>query len=126
MTRVLILTGSYGSGHNAAARSLAAAFERERTAVTVVDHFRELVHPLFDRASRTLYHGLLRRAPFLWGLGDSLRDWMARDPFLTLGVTPVGATRPAPLLDRPGPPRRVPGHATPPAAGLAPPPLGHP
>src|SRR3989442_10006814 len=83
MTRVLILTASYGSGHNAAARSLAAAFERERTAVTVVDHFRELVHPLFDRASRTLYHGLLRRAPLLWGLGYSLRGWVASDSLPT-------------------------------------------
>ena len=31
MTRVLIVTASYGSGHNVAARSLASAFERERT-----------------------------------------------------------------------------------------------
>src|SRR2546427_3596367 len=98
MTRVLILTASYGSGHNAAARSLAAAFGRERTAVTVVDHFRELVHPLFDRASRTLYHGLLRRAPLLWGAGYSLRDWRASDSFPTLGVTRLGTQRPPPLL----------------------------
>src|SRR5712692_9825920 len=107
MTRVLILTASYGSGHNAAARSLAAAFERERTAVTVVDHFRELVHPLFDRASRTLYHGLLRRAPLLWGAGDS---------FLTLGVTGLGTKRLAALLDRLAPDVVVTVHATPAAA----------
>jgi processive 1,2-diacylglycerol beta-glucosyltransferase len=116
MTRVLILTASYGSGHNAAARSLAAAFERERTAVTVVDHFRELVHPLFDRASRTLYHGLLRRAPFLWGLGYSLGDWMASDSFLTLGVTRLGTKRLAALLDRLAPDVVVTVHATPAAA----------
>ena len=79
MTRVLILTASYGSGHNAAARSLADAFERAGTTVTVVDHFRELVHPVFDRLSRTLYHVLLRRAPFLWGAGYSLGDWLASD-----------------------------------------------
>ena len=116
MTRVLILTASYGSGHNAAARSLAAAFERERTAVTVVDHFRELVHPLFDRASRTLYHGLLRRAPFLWGAGYSLGDWMASDSFLTLGVTRLGTKRLAALLDRLAPDVVVTVHATPAAA----------
>ena len=74
MTRVLILTASYGSGHNAAARCLARAFERERCAVTVVDHFRELVHPLFERGSRALYHSILRRAPVLWGLGYALGD----------------------------------------------------
>ncbi len=116
MTRVLILTASYGSGHNAAARSLAAAFGRERTAVTVVDHFRELVHPLFDRASRTLYHGLLRRAPFLWGAGYSLGDWMASDSFLTLGVTRLGTKRLAALLDRLAPDVVVTVHATPAAA----------
>src|SRR3989441_10623550 len=116
MTRVLILTASYGSGHTAAARSLAAAFERERPAVPVVDHFRELVHPLFDRASRTLYHGLLRRAPFLWGLGYSLGDWMASDSFLTLGVTRLGTTRLAALLDRLAPDVVVTVHATPAAA----------
>jgi len=33
MARVLILTASYGSGHNAAARSLTAAFERAGAAV---------------------------------------------------------------------------------------------
>src|SRR3989442_7069665 len=119
MTRVLILPRSYGSGHNAAARSLAAAFERERTAVTVVDHFRELVHPLFDRASRTLYHGLLRRAPFLWGLGYSLGDRMASDSFLTLGVTRLGTTPPAALLDRLAPHVVGTGHASPPAATVA-------
>ena len=79
MTRVLILTASYGSGHNAAARSLGDAFKRAGTAVTVVDHFRDLVHPLFDRASRTLYHGMLRRAPFLWGAGHAPADRMASD-----------------------------------------------
>ena len=53
--RVLILTASYGSGHNAAARSLAAAFAARGATVSVVDHFRELVHPLFERVSRAVY-----------------------------------------------------------------------
>src|SRR4029434_10501100 len=102
MTRVLILTASYGSGHNAAARSLSDAFERAGTTVTVVDHFRELVHPVFDRLSRTLYHGLLRRAPFLWGAGYSLGDWLASDSRLTFGVTRLGTGRLAALLARRG------------------------
>src|SRR2546422_6806638 len=126
MPRVLILTASYGSGHNAAARSLADAFERAGTTVTVVDHFRELVHPVFDRASRTLYHGLLRRAPFLWGAGYSLGDWMASDSFLTLGGTRLGTKRLPALLDRLGPPVVVPGHPAPPAAVSSPPPRGDP
>ena len=80
MTRVLILTASYGSGHNAAARSLAAAFERASVAVTVVDHFRELVHPLFDRASRALYHWPCCAGPrCLWGAGLRARRLAASD-----------------------------------------------
>jgi len=51
MAKVLLLTASYGSGHNAAARSLTAAFERAGAAVTVVDHFRELVHPEDERVA---------------------------------------------------------------------------
>jgi processive 1,2-diacylglycerol beta-glucosyltransferase len=116
MTRVLILTASYGSGHNAAARSLADAFERAGTTVTVVDHFRELVHPVFDRLSRTLYHGLLRRAPFLWGAGYSLGDWLASDSRLTFGVTRLGTGRLAALLERLAPDAVVTVHATPASA----------
>jgi processive 1,2-diacylglycerol beta-glucosyltransferase len=113
MTRVLIVTASYGSGHNVAAQSLAAAFEREKTQVTVVDHFREMVHPLFDRSSRALYHAMLRRAPFLWGLGYSLGDWMPSDSLLTLGVTRLGTRRLGALLERLAPDLVVTVHATP-------------
>src|SRR5438105_13502440 len=113
MKRVLLLTASYGSGHNAAARCLAQAFEREGCAVTVVDHFRELVSPLFERASRALYHAMLRRAPVLWGIGYALGDWMASDSPFALGVTRLGARRLAPLLDSLRPDAVVTVHATP-------------
>jgi processive 1,2-diacylglycerol beta-glucosyltransferase len=113
MTRVLIVTASYGSGHNVAARCLAAAFEREKATVTVVDHFRELVHPLFDRSSRALYHAVLQRAPFLWGLGYAFADWMASDSVLTLGVTRLGTRRLGALLERLAPDLVVTVHATP-------------
>src|SRR5881409_67691 len=113
MKRVLILTASYGSGHNAAAQCLARAFEREGCGVTVVDHFRELVSPLFERASRALYHAMLRRAPVLWGIGYALGDWMASDSPLALGVTRLGARRLGPLLDSLRPDAVVTVHATP-------------
>jgi len=116
MTRVLILSASYGSGHNAAARSLAAGFERAQATVTVVDHFAELVHPVFDRASRAVYYALLRQAPFLWGLGYALGDWMASDSSLTLGVTRLGTRRLFALLERLAPDVVVTVHATPAAA----------
>src|SRR5256884_3152753 len=111
--RVLILTASYGSGHNAAARCLVRAFERERCAVTVVDHFRELVSPFFERASRALYYAMLRRAPLLWSIGYALGDWMASDSPLALGVTRLGAGRLAALLESLWPDTVVTTHATP-------------
>jgi processive 1,2-diacylglycerol beta-glucosyltransferase len=116
MTRVLILSASYGSGHNAAARSLAAGFERARATATIVDHFAELVHPAFDHASRALYYAILRKAPFLWGLGYALGDWMPSDSSLTLGMTRLGTRRLAALLERLAPDVVVTVHATPAAA----------
>ena len=64
--RVLILTASYGSGHNEAANCLAAGFERAGAEAIVVDHFKALVNPIFERATRTFYFALLRRAPLVW------------------------------------------------------------
>ena len=113
MTRVLILTASYGSGHLAAASALAAAFREAGTDVTVVDHFRELVHPLFARVSHALYPWVLRRAPFAWGLGYSLGDRMATESPLTLGVTRVGRHRLARMLRHLAPDVVVTVHATP-------------
>jgi processive 1,2-diacylglycerol beta-glucosyltransferase len=114
--RVLILTASYGSGHNEAARSLAAGFSARGAAVTVVDHFRELVHPLFERASRGLYLALLRRAPVLWGAAYALGDWLPSDSPLALGMTRLGVTRLAAILDELAPDAVVTVHATPAAA----------
>ena len=114
--RILILTASYGSGHNEAARSLALGFARRGATATVVDHFRELVHPLFERASRRLYLALLRRAPILWGGAYALGDWLPSDSPLAFGVTRLGVSRLAALLDRLAPDAVVTVHATPAAA----------
>jgi hypothetical protein len=42
----------------------------------VVDHFRDLVHPAFDRWSRALYYGILPSRSAMWGgaywLGDQI------------------------------------------------------
>ncbi|HEU5323964.1 MAG TPA: glycosyltransferase, partial [Methylomirabilota bacterium] len=114
--RILILTASYGSGHNEAARSLALGFARQGATATVVDHFRELVHPLFERASRRLYLALLRRAPILWGGAYALGDWLPSDSPLAFGVTRLGVSRLAALLDRLAPDAVVTVHATPAAA----------
>jgi processive 1,2-diacylglycerol beta-glucosyltransferase len=111
--RVLILTASYGSGHNAAARSLAAGFARAGAAVRIVDHFRELVHPRFERLTRALYYGTLRRARAAWGLAYELADRMTSDSTLALGMTRVGTARLGELLAAEAPDAVVSVHATP-------------
>ncbi len=93
MTRALILTASYGSGHNTAAQSLARAFEAQGVETVVVDHFRDLVHPLFERATRGLYYAMIRRAPVLWGLAYAVGDTMSSDAIGTCGVTRLGGPR---------------------------------
>jgi processive 1,2-diacylglycerol beta-glucosyltransferase len=113
MPRVLILTASYGSGHNVAARSLTAAFERAGASVRVVDHFRELVGPAFERGSRAFYYWMLRRLPVLWGIGYALGDQMTSDSPLALGMTRLGFTRLGRLLEREAPDAVVTVHATP-------------
>ena len=91
--RILILTASYGSGHVRAAGVLADEFRRAGALPTVVDHFRDLVHPKFDQWSRALYYTMLRRTPALWGgaywLGDQIS---VSSPFM-LGFDRVGARK---------------------------------
>lgn len=116
MARVLVLTASYGSGHNAAARAIAAALASEGAEVIVADHFREHVHPLFDRLSRALYLRVLRRAPALWGAAYALADWMAPDSPLALGLTRAGTSALGRRLVRDPVDAIVTVHATPAAA----------
>jgi processive 1,2-diacylglycerol beta-glucosyltransferase len=111
--RVLILTASYGSGHNAAARSLAGAFSAAGVSVTVVDHFRDLVHPAFDRVSRGLYASILRRAPVLWGLAYGIGDRLSSDSRWAFGMPRLGGPRLLKLLDALAPDAVVSVHATP-------------
>ncbi len=91
--RVLLLTASYGSGHTGVAETLAEELRAAGAVPTVVDHFRELVHPRFDEWSRELYYVILKEAPALWGgaywLGDRLS---VSSPFL-LGFNRIGARK---------------------------------
>jgi len=117
--RVLILTASYGSGHNEAARCIAGEVARRGADPVVVDHFRDLVHPLFDRATRAAYLTLLRRLPGVWGLAYALGDRLASDSPLTFGASRLGARRLGALLDRIAPDAVVTVHATPAVAMAA-------
>ena len=113
MRRVLILTASYGSGHNEAARCLAAEVTRQGATPIVLDHFRALVGPAFDRLSRAAYMGLLRHAPAVWGLAYALGDRMASDSWMTFGASRMGGTRLEALLREMAPDAVVTVHATP-------------
>ena len=113
MARVLILTASYGSGHNEAARALAIALAAQGAEPIVVDHFRACAPAVFDRLSRAAYLALLRHAPALWGLAYELGDRLASDSWLTFGASHVGGSALAALLDRLAPDAVLTVHATP-------------
>src|SRR5262245_63240147 len=110
--KVLILTASYGSGHNRVAATLAAEFERAGASTLVVDHFRELVHPEFDRLTRSLYYAVLRRTPVLWGIAYWLGDQLPVSSPLLLGTNRLGARKLGELLDAERPDYVVSVHPT--------------
>jgi processive 1,2-diacylglycerol beta-glucosyltransferase len=113
MPRVLILTASYGSGHNEAARALGDALTTQGAEPIVVDHFRACAHPLFDRLSRAAYLAILRSAPALWGVAYALGDRLASDSWLTFGASRVGLAALGALVDRLAPDAVLTVHATP-------------
>ena len=88
MKRVLILTASFGDGHNAAARNLCDALESLSTAakVEVLDLFQNN-HGYLNTMARKAYNGLFRFAPALCGGIYSLMDKpvLADNPCLKLG-----------------------------------------
>ena len=67
MTRVLILSASYGEGHNAAARNLSAAFNLVGGKGTseVLDLLAE-GSPRIDRMARSAYYSIINRMPKVW------------------------------------------------------------
>jgi len=117
--RVLILTASYGSGHNEAARCVASELTRRGVEPVILDHFRDLVHPVFDRATRAAYLALLRGAPALWALAYAMGDRLASDSPLTFGASRLGARALGGALERLAPDAVVTVHATPAVAMAA-------
>jgi processive 1,2-diacylglycerol beta-glucosyltransferase len=114
--RVVILTASYGEGHNRVAEALAREFCRAGASPLVVEHFRALVHPWFDTLTQGLYRAVLRRAPALWRLAYWWGDQLRGDSPLLLGANRLGAARLAHLLDTVAADHVVSVHPTPAAA----------
>ena len=63
--RFVILTASYGEGHNAAARGLHAAFLERGAGSEIVDVFATTGGAFYDRSRRD-YLALINRAPKIW------------------------------------------------------------
>ena len=67
MTKILVLTAGFGEGHNAAARALAAALDREAGPGTaVIADIFALAAPRYNELVRRTYLNLINRAPKLW------------------------------------------------------------
>jgi processive 1,2-diacylglycerol beta-glucosyltransferase len=111
--RGLILTASYGSGHNQVAATLSRAFAAAGVETLVVDHFRELVHPQFEGVTRRLYYAMLRRTPGLWGLAYWVGDQIPVSSPLLLGLTHLGIPKLRRLLEAERPAFVVSVHPTP-------------
>ena len=67
MKRILILSASFGDGHNAAARSIRDAIELSGDATTteLLDLF-ELASPRLNAVMKKGYQNIVRFAPALW------------------------------------------------------------
>ena len=75
MHKILILTASFGDGHNAAARNLRDALElvTDDAKVEVLDLFESTYGPLNTLLKQT-YQGLVRYAPVVWSGVFSIFD----------------------------------------------------
>ena len=111
--RVLILTASYGSGHNRVAAALAHAFRAKGALPRVFDHFESFVSPVFNRATQALYLATLRRAPALWGAAYWLSDHLPVWSPLLLGMNRLGMRRLARAIEADRPDLVVTVHPTP-------------
>jgi len=77
MSKVLILTASYGEGHNSAARALQSAFaEQPGVEAELIDLFA-LRAPRFNNLSRRGYLKLINTAPKLW---SGIYRWLDESP----------------------------------------------
>ena len=90
-TRLLILTAGFGEGHNAAARSLAAASDALHGPDTagVADVFA-LAAPRLNAVVRCSYLGLINRAPKLW---RAVHAWLDRSAAVPLLMRSLRAER---------------------------------
>ncbi len=75
MSGILILTASFGEGHNAAARNLREALTAAspETPVTICDIYRD-TYGWFNELTKQAYLGLINHAPQVWKVAFDLLD----------------------------------------------------
>src|SRR5947208_16939378 len=75
MKKILILTASFGDGHNAAARNLREAIEliSDDSKVEVLDLF-ESTYSTLNLVLKQAYQGIVRYAPIVWSGVFSILD----------------------------------------------------
>lgn len=96
---VLVLTASYGEGHNSAARAVAAAVaEHPDCHAELVDLF-DLTAPRLNRVTRKFYLQVINRAPQLWRRAYGWLD-RSRHAALLFRALPVHERRLHSLLAR--------------------------
>jgi processive 1,2-diacylglycerol beta-glucosyltransferase len=111
--RILILSAPYGAGHARAAEAVGRALAEEGARVEVLDHFVRFLPPAFVRASLTVFWGLLRCAPRLWGLAYEFSARIGpRSPAMA-GMDRIGATGLLRYLEQERPDAVVHLHPTP-------------
>jgi processive 1,2-diacylglycerol beta-glucosyltransferase len=81
--RILIMTAGYGEGHNAAARSLAAAFNEDAPETALVIDVFALTCPRLNSFVRRAYLAAINGTPRLWKHVYAMMD---RPGFMTSGV----------------------------------------
>jgi len=90
--RVLVLTASYGSGHQSCATALAECWERDFAGVHVdlQDYYRAFASRLLARASTFAYAQSIKRAPLLYGSFYRLTESIRWDHRLQRNLNRVG------------------------------------
>jgi processive 1,2-diacylglycerol beta-glucosyltransferase len=86
--RILILTASYGEGHNAAARALEIAFNEDGADTALVADVFALSRPRLNSLVRKAYLAAINGAPGLW---KHIYAWMDRPGFMTSGIRMLGS-----------------------------------
>jgi processive 1,2-diacylglycerol beta-glucosyltransferase len=112
---LLVLSATYGGGHQRVAEVLQAAWRERlpRARVEVLDFFERFVNPALNRLTRTLYVQSVRHAPRLWGAFYDATGQIRPDSPTQRLINRLGKRRLLAYLEEHGPDLVVHVHPTP-------------